>query len=142
MAEPGKLDKSLWPSFLEKAFAKFWGNYFRTEGGLPELAIRTLLGGPYSDWNHEDSSTTAEVLWDAFKAADAGNDMIQAWTPGQGNHDILHKNGLSHSHAYTILGVKELSNGVRLLKLRNPWGKENYKGDWADDSDKWTDDLR
>ena len=26
--------------------------------------------------------------------------------------------------------------------MRNPWGKENYKGDWADDSDKWTDDLR
>ena len=25
--------------------------------------------------------------------------------------------------------------------MRNPWGHEIYKGDWADSSELWTDDL-
>lgn len=40
------------------------------------------------------------------------------------------------SHAYTILGVQELKAGGnvvhRLLKMRNPWGKERYEGPWND----------
>lgn len=26
----------------------------------------------------------------------------------------------------------------RLVKLRNPWGKGEWRGDWSDDSYKWT----
>ena len=26
--------------------------------------------------------------------------------------------------------------------MRNPWGTEDYKGDWCDSSSLWTDDLR
>ena len=43
---------------------------------------------------------------------------------------------------YTVLGIKELSTGDRIIKLRNPKGKEQYKGDWSDGSSKWTDALR
>ena len=28
------------------------------------------------------------------------------------------------------------------MKLRNPWGYREYKGDWSDDSDRWTKKLR
>ena len=34
-----KEDKSLWAPIMEKAFAKFYGNYFHTEGGHPYKAI-------------------------------------------------------------------------------------------------------
>ena len=27
---------------------------------------------------------------------------------------------------------------LRLLKIRNPWGKKEWRGDWSDQSDKWT----
>ena len=51
--------------------------------------------------------------------------------------------GLVGDHAYTILGPVELSNGQRLVKLRNPWGKEKYTGPWSDSDDaNWTDALR
>ena len=30
----------------------------------------------------------------------------------------------------------------RLVKLRNPWGKGEWKGDWSDDSYKWTNKLK
>ena len=29
-----------------------------------------------------------------------------------------------------------------LLKLRNPWGNFEWKGDWGDESDKWTPELK
>lgn len=54
--------------------------------------------------------------------------------------------GLITGHAYTILGVVKLEEGgktvAHLVKLRNPWGKEKYTGDWHDDDSKWTDDLK
>jgi len=31
---------------------------------------------------------------------------------------------------------------VRLCKLRNPHGRGEWKGDWSDKSDWWTDEIR
>jgi len=53
--------------------------------------------------------------------------------------------GLVHFHAYGVLDCHEVdteSGTVRLVKLRNPWGEFEWKGDWSDASDKWTDSLR
>ena len=30
----------------------------------------------------------------------------------------------------------------KLVKLRNPWGNKEWKGDWSDKSPKWTPALR
>lgn len=54
----------------------------------------------------------------------------------------LNECGLAQSHAYTVLGAKMLSNGARIVKIRNPWGKEKYKCDWSDESTLWTKELR
>lgn len=35
-----------------------------------------------------------------------------------------------------------LQDGTRLVKLRNPWGKGEWKGDWSDNSNLWTPQLR
>ena len=51
-------------------------------------------------------------------------------------------NGLVNGHAYAILGAYTLSNGVRLVKMSNPWGNDAYKGDWSDNSSLWTAAFR
>ena len=45
-------------------------------------------------------------------------------------------------HAFTVLGTHTLSNKQRLVKIRNPWGEETFKGAWSDSSAKWTDKLK
>ena len=36
----------------------------------------------------------------------------------------------------------KLSDGTKLVKIRNPWGKETYHGPWSDKSDKWNSKLK
>ena len=63
------------------------------------------------------------------------------------NHDFTNDIGLAMGHAFTILGTKQITDKrdgsiIQLVKIRNPWGMERYHGDYSDNSDKWTDDLR
>ena len=30
----------------------------------------------------------------------------------------------------------------RVIKLRNPWGKGEWKGKWSDNDKRWTQELR
>lgn len=47
-------DSSLWGPILEKAFAKYHGNYEHIEGGDPRRAGRTLHGGPFEAFANRD----------------------------------------------------------------------------------------
>lgn len=54
------------------------------------------------------------------------------------------RTGIMTGHAYGILDVFELQNNNpdkkrpyhRLLRIRNPWGKMEWKGKWSDQSDE------
>lgn len=46
---------------------------------------------------------------------------------------------LSAYHAYTLLSVHELQSGVKLVRMRNPWNTEYYKGPYCDGCPEWTD---
>jgi len=62
---------------------------------------------------------------------------------GQGEDE--RSTGLISGHAYSVISLHEISHDgetVTLLKLRNPWGKGEWKGDWSDKSPLWTPDLR
>jgi hypothetical protein len=61
---------------------------------------------------------------------------------------MLEKEGLVAGHAYSIISALEVTervNGLpkpggktfKLLKLRNPWGSFEWKGEWSDKSKTW-----
>ena len=91
-----------------------------------------------------NSKYTTKALWKLLKAADKRKDIIQTSTNGS-NHSNKNAVGLSLGHAYTVLGVKKIKDDsgkdVKLVKIRNPWGREGYKGDYSDSSAKWTSDA-
>lgn len=51
-------------------------------------------------------------------------------------------NNLVGGHAYSFIRVLKLSNGTRLVQVRNPWSVERYTGPWGDNSSKWTDKYK
>jgi len=44
--------------------------------------------------------------------------------------------GIVAGHAYSLIDTVEYEN-FKLMKLRNPWGEFEWKGDWGDNSDMW-----
>ena len=134
-------DNSIWGPLLEKAFAKYFGNYTHIEGGNPVKSARTLTGAPYSMhfnfngefYNYENIAV--DDLWDLFVYHENNDEIIQAGTPGNGNDQIKSDLGIANSHAYTVLGTLQIGEGAeatRLIKMRNPWGHESYHGPWSD----------
>lgn len=52
------------------------------------------------------------------------------------NDAIVDAAGLVRGHAYTVLDAAT-AGSFRLLRLRNTWGRTEWKGDWSDDSKMW-----
>lgn len=44
--------------------------------------------------------------------------------------------GIVPSHAYSVIGAYEI-DGEKILKLRNPWGKFEFKGDVNENNSMW-----
>lgn len=93
-------DGSLWASILEKAFAKFHGNYRHIISGDPRNSARTLFGGPHKFMEH--SQTSEDSLWATLMEANNQNDIIQAGTEGD-DDTMKQADGLVKGHAYTVL---------------------------------------
>ena len=50
------------------------------------------------------------------------------------------ESGIVAGHAYSVISCKEY-DGIRLLKIRNPWGRFEWGGAWSDNSSKWTQEY-
>ena len=60
-------DGSLWGAFLEKAFAKHYGNFKHIEGGDPRKAVNLLYGSPYHTYVHFFEFGDDDKLWEHLK---------------------------------------------------------------------------
>ena len=47
------------------------------------------------------------------------------------------RKGIVELHAYSVMRAVEM-DGTRLVLLKNPWGKHEWKGPWSDGSSNWT----
>eukprot|EP00450_Noctiluca_scintillans_P030617 CAMPEP_0194542008 /NCGR_PEP_ID=MMETSP0253-20130528/83263_1 /TAXON_ID=2966 /ORGANISM="Noctiluca scintillans" /LENGTH=450 /DNA_ID=CAMNT_0039388577 /DNA_START=28 /DNA_END=1381 /DNA_ORIENTATION=- len=149
----------LWVMLLEKAFAKFCGNYAALEGGTTIWAIRAMTGDPARSFEREDSSggwkrldlenkhdklDKRAAMYKVLDERIKHDDMFEILAKYSRMGSVLCASGASgvagliSGHAYSILTVKRVKKTFRMVKIRNPWGSGEWLGPWSDKSDMWT----
>jgi hypothetical protein len=136
----------IWVLLIEKAYAKMMSCYFQLKSGTPGDAFSDFTGCPVESFNFEDKKTKARIadqsFWKDLLTWDKRKCVMAAGKYGEDKFsesglDPSNKAGLVPGHAYSLIEVKE-GLGHRLVKLRNPWGRFEWKGDWGDHSKLWT----
>ncbi|XP_063775917.1 calpain-14-like [Pseudophryne corroboree] len=124
-----------WGALLEKAYAKLCGSYEDLQIGQVSEALVDFTGGVNMtiklDRPHPD-------LWQTMLRAAYSGSLMGCQT-NSGPERVL-QNGLVAGHAYTVTGIRQVtckSGTENLVRLRNPWGKIEWKGNWSDSSSKW-----
>lgn len=134
--------QGIWPILIEKAHAKAYGGYFNVgNGGKAREALFDLTGAPSICHNWEKFKTRGlKKIETIIEESDKNKFIICCSSRGVGQ--VENKMGITSGHAYTMIGFYNLSNGVKLLRLRNPWGKGGWKGDYSHGCKKWTKELK
>lgn len=127
---------------MEKAWAKLHGSYERIEAGFAENVLHDLTGAP-----SEVVETDDENLFAKLKVADQSRWAMAASAGStEAAKGALEDLGLIGNHSYGLIGVVEIRDRfddiVQLVKLRNPWGDFEWKGDWSDNSPCWTPETK
>ena len=84
-------------------------------------------------------------FWDLMKQFDIEGYLMSASTPGEERFmdpgQAEDESLLPPGHAYSIIVVKDIE-GHKLLNIRNPWGNFEWEGDWSDQSNLWTAEIK
>jgi len=149
-------DNELWVMIIEKAWAKVHGGYLNINAGLIREALHDLTGAPAITYFNDEKSREerCNIIWDADQAdyiMCAGTEDLM----GDGTDQQEDRTGIVGSHAYALIAAHTMVNDrgqwrildkaeghkgqqiVRLVKMRNPWGKGEWKGAWSDSSREW-----
>ncbi|KAL8653331.1 MAG: hypothetical protein Q9226_003894 [Calogaya cf. arnoldii] len=122
-----------WLPLLEKAYAKAHGDYGALEGGENGEALEELTGGVTSELFSSDILDRDQFWTDELMKV---NDCF-LFGLGQMTGSRREEKGIVVGHAYSVMEARELDD-LRLLKIRNPWGKQGWEGPWGDGSEEWT----
>ena len=142
--------KEIWVMLLEKAWAKINGGYVNIIGGMSSQALECLTGFgslvyKTSNMKPEELNNCKGEIIKNIKIAKESHCLISCAT-GDINDKELEKVGLIKTHEYTIINISQISTSEGkseyLLRLRNPWGKEEWTGEWSDKSSLWTESLK
>ena len=133
----------IWISLLEKAWAKVNGGYANIIGGTPMEALEFLTGfsSLCYDMENKDNDDLNEYKMEIVKQlqnCDIENSIIACTTSSSSDVSSV---GLISGYTYNLLAIYDIQdssgNNVYLLRLRNPWSKGEWNGDWSDKSSKW-----
>lgn len=124
-----------WLPLLEKAYAKAHGDYAAIEGGFTGEGIEDLTGGVTSELYTSDI-LDKEYFWKE-ELMKVNQDFLFGCSTGMWGVGWGERSGIVELHAYSIMSAVEM-DGHRLLLLKNPWGKGEWKGAWSDGSKEWT----
>ncbi|KAF3939988.1 Calpain-8 [Dactylella cylindrospora] len=122
-----------WLPLLEKAYAKAHGDYTSIDGGFAGEAVEDLTGGVTTEvWSRDILSR--DKFWNEELMKVNKEFLFAGWFTSTATED---RDGIMPSHSYSVLKAKEI-DGQRLVLVRNPWGRFEWKGPWSDGSREWT----
>ena len=106
-------------------------------------------------WGQKDE---LEELWKIVRNANKNKSLMGCSAFGPTGQEALFPEGVPcgvlEGHAYSIIDVFNIDveitdkndelvqTNVRLIRLRNPWGKKEWNGAWSDGSDELMDNLK
>ena len=155
-----------WPAIIEKAYAKVHGSYSRLSGGYISEALYDLTGAPieriYFHTEYDYDQLFARLL--SFMSSG----FLMGIATSKGGDGLVSCHAYSLLGVYEIYDSIEGSQGkmtqytgcniekenifnscndmerktVRLVCIRNPWGKREWKGKWSSTSEQWTRKIR
>ena len=130
----------LWVPLIEKAFAKLHGCYEALISGNSEDALTDFTSFPSERIKLSDVESD-QWLWNKLLEEYKNKTMMGCSATGGTEQEIVlngESTGILNGHAYAILNVFELpgdeGDDTKLLRVRNPWGHTEWKGQWADGS--------
>eukprot|EP00927_Polykrikos_kofoidii_P026441 TRINITY_DN23525_c0_g2_i1.p1 TRINITY_DN23525_c0_g2~~TRINITY_DN23525_c0_g2_i1.p1 ORF type:complete len:2086 (-),score=383.67 TRINITY_DN23525_c0_g2_i1:300-6338(-) len=138
-------EQEVWVTMLEKAYAKVHGSYDAIVGGQVTEGLVAFTGGIGNSTDLQGKQALADIssgaLWSKIEGFHKDGHLLGCGSHSGSDTDINAK-GIVQGHAYSLLRVAEV-DGNRLLQLRNPWGKSEWKGKWSDkDTKSWTQRMR
>ena len=135
-----KKENELWIQICEKVWGKInQGCYLRTFLGTPQEALYFLNPAPAYYVHHRQYQHFPDPLWYLMTISMKKNYILCTNTE-EINED--NGEGLFKFHAYCVLDLKETC-GVKLIKLRNPWGDKAWKGKYGDvNGREWTEKMK
>lgn len=132
-----------WVPIVEKAYAKLHGSYESLEFGNIADGLKDLTGEAVEVLMLDDKSYSmkADDLWKTlvfnFKESYLMGCAIEN-ANAAAEHEL--PNGLLQNHAYSIIHCEDVKE-ARLMRIRNPWGRGEWNGPWADNTKEWTPQL-
>ena len=135
----------LWVLILEKCWAKLHGSYERIEAGFSHNVMTDLTGAPAFDLDMEEEGV--DEMWEKLVKGEKKSYLMAASAgTTDSSAEQLEALGLVAQHSYGLLKACEArdanGNHLRLVLLRNPWGDFEWNGNWGDNSNDWTDDIK
>ncbi|XP_028163572.1 calpain-7-like isoform X4 [Ostrinia furnacalis] len=132
-----------WVSMLEKAYMKVMGGY-DFPGSNSNIDLHALTG-----WipercaiRKDEPDFNADALYETIRSRMERGDVLVTVATGPLSDPDAERTGLVATHAYAVLDVK-IANGVKLLKLKNPWSHLRWRGNYSElDTVHWTPNLR
>uniref|UniRef100_A0A8C7PXN0 Calpain 6 n=1 Tax=Oncorhynchus mykiss TaxID=8022 RepID=A0A8C7PXN0_ONCMY len=149
-----KLNNEFWSALLEKAYAKLSGCYESLDGGNTGDAVVDFSGAVTEAINleaevfHKDQEKIDNLFEDLLKVYDRGGIISCSIKASPSEIEAWMACGLVKGHAYSVTAVKKVRLGhglmayfqnktIPLIRMRNPWGKTEWKGAWSDSSAEW-----
>ena len=125
---------------MEKAWAKIKGSFGDINSGSPHEVLNSFSIAPCYNFSvHEElDQEDLEKTWAGLvRGAQLNFPMVA------GTNDHVNLPGLKPSHSYSLLHCQDVvshNKKYKVLKLRNPWGRTEYKGFASEhDTDFWNE---